>query len=135
MNLKFDIQKLTDQFNAIEKFAGETLNGNDRHSEVTIYGITSHEKMSEMIQRKAFELGFVWGRDFHNDVRHKDKPYLYIFDDGTICYGDNEDTFNKSKRDEADLSFFSLQSEKVTIEISKSDLDKIQNGFNVKVIK
>lgn len=47
---------------------------------------------SKEIQLKLFELGFSWGRHSTNPT-YLDKPFIYIWDDGTLCYGSNVNLF------------------------------------------
>ena len=130
MNLKFDVQKLTDQFNKATDFL-------QMCGIAAVDNITT-EQMSEMIQIKAFELGYFWN-DGDKKVYGNYNKYLFIYSDNKKSMTTNFDSdinyFNEHENKEADLSFFSLQPEKVTIEINRADLDKIQNGFDIKVVK
>ena len=121
MNFKFDIQKLTDQFNGLAEWS---INNMDY---VTI------DQMKEMIQLKAFELGYKWLDG--TDTASFKINYLFIYEDKSITWANDLSSFESSEHKEADLSFFSLQPGKVTIEINRADLDKIKNGFDIKVVK
>ena len=124
MKLKFDIKKLTDDFNNLTEYADYEVSGMNE---------ISSQHMSAMIQRKSFELGYKWldGTDTASFTIN----YLFIYEDKSITWANDLSSFESSEHKEADLSFFSLQPGKVTIEINRADLDKIKNGFDIKVVK
>lgn len=54
---------------------------------------------SKEIQLKLFELGFSWSCHSTNPT-HLDKPFIYTWDDRTLCYGSRVDHFYKHNYEE-----------------------------------
>ena len=108
LELKFDVGKLTKQFNKINKIAISTLEG------IYIYTDFTNEQMSEMIQKKAFELGYTW-KPCGKAVKYNNAPYLFIYSNNVIRADWGEKQFKQHKNEKANLLFFNIEPEPKTV--------------------
>lgn len=60
---------------------------------------------SEKIQKKLFEMGCGWGWEKEDDIRHKEKFYLYVGTEyeNVLTYGNTEKGFNLNPLPEVEL--------------------------------
>ncbi len=107
MNYKFDIKKITEQFNACEVASCEI-------SKLASQEVT-HEEMSEMIQRHAFKLGCDW-KNYGTTVKYTNYEFLFI-DDKNLCVSDNNKDIVECKNKEIGLEFFSIKPEPKTVTV------------------
>lgn len=57
--------------------------------------IGDNPALSEEIQKALFKLGYIWGSQ-EKTILHTDKPVLFTFDDGFICFDDDYESFISS---------------------------------------
>ena len=50
---------------------------------------------SKEIQLKLFEIGFGWGSDSTKRASYLTKPFLFIYEDMTLAFGDDVEYFYK----------------------------------------
>ena len=117
MNYKFDIKKMTEQANNLALAVLTTMD-----EPVEIEKVTC-EEMSEMVQKHAFKLGYKW--EYSKGVNYTNRKYLRTYECKSLSYGNDDESFIKSKRKETGLEFFSIKpdSKMVTLIISEDEIE------------
>ena len=96
-NMKFDIMEMAGQFNAA---LNKTNSFNVYCKDIT------REQMSEMVQKHAFKLGYLW----HNkDTEVGCLSWGYLFIDSSISCHDSRTTFEEREYKKTGLEFFSIK--------------------------
>lgn len=115
LNLKFDIKKMTDEFNNAEIAFSKLIN--EEKSEVT------NEQMNKMVQMHAFSLGIVWNDG--RSVVNKYKRYVQLWEDGTLTH-DNK-LFKDTRFKVTGLEFFSIKPphKMVTVKMSEESYNSM----------
>jgi len=78
---------------------------------------------SPLVQEVLFSYGWCWN-GLGKNVYYTEVPYLFIYEDKDICYGDNRD-------DDKEVSFHELLVFLKTGKFPKKDVTFSSKGFNV----
>ncbi len=115
MNYKFDIKKMTDEWNSIVKTIGELQEFNKE----SIILFTT-EQMSEMIVKHAEKLDYKCTDDREEILK---SHHMIIFTDGGIEYYNRILNFDNHRHPEIGLEFFSIKPEPkmVTVRMPEKD--------------
>ena len=119
MNYKFDIEKMTNEFNN----ANYAIGGyNCKIEDMDVY--KTNEQMSEMVQRHAFKLGYGWQR-YRYDVDFIEELYLTV-EDKHIYRVTATDVFDRSTKKEIGLKFFSIEPETKMVKVLMTEKEFIR---------
>ena len=114
VNLKFDIKKMTDEFNNVTY-----LSFNHRSSDNYCLGHLTTRQMSEMIQRHAVELGFKHSEEIGIINRFKIK--FILIDDFIHVHNIKKRNFDSHAYEERGLEFFSIKPEPKMVTVKMTE--------------
>lgn len=81
--------------------------------------IGDNPKLSELVQKKAFELGWSWVGE--KKILHLDVPYLYFWKDIYICYGKSSSAFHNDPYIQIFPSDLGIKEEDYTVILKTKD--------------
>ena len=108
-NMKFDIKKMTDEFNAVDQVAIDII---DRYDDSALVNLTT-EQMSEMVQKHAFKLGYAFHVEPNfREIQTLSVPYLMVHNSNkNITRTNDGNIFKAHSNQETGLEFFSIKPE------------------------